>query len=1212
MNIIRHISSLLPVAAALLIAACSDEYNDTYTMTKTPHYLSVDKSSLSYSAAASTQNISIQSVSTPWSLTNNSDWVNLSSSSGTATAEVAVGVAENSEYSTTGRASVLTLSSTDGSAITRTIAVNQESPALLLNVSPTTVSMPGSASSASVMVQSNTTWSYALSDDSWLTASKTNEGLTLNAKENATGAARSATISIQVGSKYENVRVTQQAATVEVSATELNLDYTASSANITVTAEAAWTATTDYDWISISQKAGNAGTTNVVISVEANTQESARTGSVTIGTRVITINQKAYNVELSVSPQNVSMKGGSSTAEITVSANGVWEYSVGTYSWLTVTPTISGLSLSAAENTTTDTRTAYINITLGSHSKQVVVSQLPASLDGLTDVIDFGVNAETKSLTFTSESSWQAKTNYSWITLSPAKGNAGTSAIGVSVTTNASREARQGSFTINNSVVTVNQEGTTLTPSPSALTFSENGETLTVDITCNTTWTLTSTVDWLSIDKTSGNGNDRISITAGKNDDDPRNGRIKIETGTGIIEYIEISQNANGITVVNTLSPFAADGATTTLDPIEFSSWSATVPSEYSWIHCSPLSGNSSNKMTITVDKTTDIDDRTGYIDIQYSNKLYRVNVNQYGAGIIASQSQYSFAYKGGTAEPINVQYNGSVSVTSSATWLAPSLSGNLLTLVAGENLTSATRQATVTLQLAGSDSKATITVTQASQHGNFSISGYDDETSLTRNYVSAITLSSSSLSLNVGDTQTLAATVTPTYADNKSILWSSSNTAVATVSTSGVITAIAAGTATITATAADGGGAVAKCSVTVNTIKVTSISLSASSATLTIGDTKTLTATVSPSNATDKTIAWSSSNTSVATVSTSGVVTAKAVGSAAITATANDGSGVKASCAITVNGIKVTSISLSTSSATLTVGDTKTLTATVSPSNATDKTITWSSSNTSVATVSTSGVVTAKSAGSATISATANDGSGVKGTCAVTVEKEADTGYINGHEYVTIGGIKWATMNVGATTVAGSYSTCYGNYYAWGETSTRYSSIYRSSAEEASFSWKSSFPNGYSGVYPDYTGTTLDASHDAATTNWGSRWRTPTNEEFTALYKACGGTGSSISGTLPKGTTSTSSKGIYWCENYNGVNGLLFSDGKYKLFFPAAGDVYGDYLTGASTDGGYWSSSIVTSLTTRAYNMFFNDSYMEPSSRDYRYRGFVVRAIAE
>ncbi len=250
---------------------------------------------------------------------------------------------------------------------------------------------------------------------------------------------------------------------------------------------------------------------------------------------------------------------------------------------------------------------------------------------------------------------------------------------------------------------------------------------------------------------------------------------------------------------------------------------------------------------------------------------------------------------------------------------------------------------------------------------------------------VTGVSLDRTSLTMTEGDTQTLTATVSPSNATDKSVTWTSNNTSVATVSSSGVVTAKSPGTATITVKTNDG-GKTATCTVTVKAkvVSVTGVSLNSTSLTMTEGDTQTLTATVSPSNATDKSVTWTTNNSSVATVSSSGVVTAKSPGTATITVKTNDG-GKTATCTVTVKAkvIPVTGISLNTSSMTMKVGETKALSATVTPSNATDKTVTWKSSNTSVATVDSNGKVTAKSAGSATISATAGS---FTANCSVTV----------------------------------------------------------------------------------------------------------------------------------------------------------------------------------------------------------------------------------
>ena len=243
---------------------------------------------------------------------------------------------------------------------------------------------------------------------------------------------------------------------------------------------------------------------------------------------------------------------------------------------------------------------------------------------------------------------------------------------------------------------------------------------------------------------------------------------------------------------------------------------------------------------------------------------------------------------------------------------------------------------------------------------------------------VTSVTLDKTTLTLTEGDETTLTATVKPDDATDKTVTWTTSDATVATV-TDGKVKALKAGTATITAKAGD---KTATCAVTVQAkvIPVTSMWLDKSELELTEGDEAVLTATVMPENATDKTVTWTSSNTSVATV-TNGKVNAVKAGTATITAKAGDKS---AKCTVTVlpSFIAVTSVTLDKTTLGLVEGDQAVLTATVSPDNATEPAVTWTASNASVATVE-DGMVTAVKAGTAVITAKAGDKSA---KCTVTV----------------------------------------------------------------------------------------------------------------------------------------------------------------------------------------------------------------------------------
>ena len=179
---------------------------------------------------------------------------------------------------------------------------------------------------------------------------------------------------------------------------------------------------------------------------------------------------------------------------------------------------------------------------------------------------------------------------------------------------------------------------------------------------------------------------------------------------------------------------------------------------------------------------------------------------------------------------------------------------------------------------------------------------------------VTKITLNKTTLPLDVPETYQLTATITPSDASNKTLNWTSSNPAAATVDSNGLVTVVGNGTAVIKAESTDGIGISASCTVTVidpTNIPVSGIKLNQTSVSLEAMETFQITATITPTNAANKGIVWASSNEAVASVDENGLVTAKSKGTATITATAADGNGATASCTVTVtnNGYLVTEL---------------------------------------------------------------------------------------------------------------------------------------------------------------------------------------------------------------------------------------------------------------------------------------------------------------
>ena len=227
-----------------------------------------------------------------------------------------------------------------------------------------------------------------------------------------------------------------------------------------------------------------------------------------------------------------------------------------------------------------------------------------------------------------------------------------------------------------------------------------------------------------------------------------------------------------------------------------------------------------------------------------------------------------------------------------------------------------------------------------------------------------------------------LTATIAPlNFTD--AVVWTSSNEEVATVSDTGYVEICGVGTAVITVTA---GNVKAVCKITVPQL-IDWIEFDEDEIELKAGQTYQLKPYISPSDATNKKLKYTSSDTKVAEVSASGLVTAKSEGEAKIRAAATDGSDEYAVCYVTVTGkAKVTGITLDRTSAEVKRGEKLTLNVTASPSYASNKKVVWKSANTKIATVDANGSVTAKAPGRTKITVTSSENSSYQASCTVTV----------------------------------------------------------------------------------------------------------------------------------------------------------------------------------------------------------------------------------
>ena len=332
------------------------------------------------------------------------------------------------------------------------------------------------------------------------------------------------------------------------------------------------------------------------------------------------------------------------------------------------------------------------------------------------------------------------------------------------------------------------------------------------------------------------------------------------------------------------------------------------------------------------------------------------------------SLSKTSITIKEGSSESLSATVSPSDAQNKAVSW---SSSNSSVATVDNSGRVTGVKAGSATITVTTSDGGKTATCSVTVEANIINVTG--------------VTLDKTTAQIPLGGDVTLAATVAPADATDKSVTWTSSDEAVAKVS-GGKVTAVAVGKATITAKTNDG-GKIATCEVSV--IKpVESITISDAETMVPVEGEVTLTVTVTPEDATIKDIEWSSSDESIAKVDATGKVTGVAEGTATITAKTVEG-GKTATCKVTVGPkeVPVEGVEFAEAEVTVIEGESAVVSVTFTPAGATNKNVTYESSDEEVATVDAEGNVTGVKPGQATITVTTEDG-GKTAECVVTVEK--------------------------------------------------------------------------------------------------------------------------------------------------------------------------------------------------------------------------------
>lgn len=443
------------------------------------------------------------------------------------------------------------------------------------------------------------------------------------------------------------------------------------------TLETPWCIDNGVDWIRVSSLFGNASQTVEVNVTEHQSADVARTGVFYVKSDIsdwqysmpISVVQAAVQPYITPVKTQVVFTGAASAEDVLVESNCTWSAS-SSDDWLTVTVLDQKIQIVAAANVSDAYRSAVVSLTYNGTqnvSSTVTVKQAPASIKATTETLTLDNGAGTVEISLTAETEWDASTSESWIEVSPTSGVVGTTMMTVSVTPNPSLSERVGFIILRigeheKLQIPVRQRGIYVDVQYSLTTFAASGQSQTLSIQSNTSWTIQNCPEWITLSQGYGFGNAVVTITA--SDNESCNARVAVinvtSEGMSIENRLEITQEGKVFDLSATTLAFSDKSGTQTLNIEADGPWSAS--SGDSWISITPTAASGTSSATISVSENTSNAERSGIITFAMVDKTLQVAVTQQGKYLTIENCASIYPSTGGTIE---------LTITTNDTWSA-------------------------------------------------------------------------------------------------------------------------------------------------------------------------------------------------------------------------------------------------------------------------------------------------------------------------------------------------------------------------------------------------------------------------------------------------------------------------------------------------------------------------------------------------------------
>lgn len=550
---------LFYISILCVLGSCTESvYDGTRAPSLNRRYLYVPTSSLSFDAQPSSKQVRIESEQTEWNISIPASWVSVSPSSGNTSTSVDF-TTELNKSADISRVCVATVAS-NVSDWSRSITITQGKNSPYITLSDNNISCSALRQSLSFDVNANTEYTIDNTAESWLHIDSYDDtSVRFSVDENNTGDERTAILTLRsklYSGVSASISIRQKIANITATSEKLYFGHTGASQTIEIQSEVSWTATST-SWISVSPQSGEAGKTQVTISVPENASVLGRDGSVyftVADNNRVEVPVVQQGVTLNVSPEDITFSSFMGSQSVDVESNDKWTVTAKP-DWISLDKTSGSgnatLQATTTENNTTIERGGEIIIATdnGVAFKTIQVRQEAKNVEYADAVLEFNYNESSQSISFVTDGHWSLTKDADWFSTDRTSGS-GSATLTITVEGNNTLDIRDGQITLliadQSYTISIHQECKYLTLSSSAFTFDAQAGSVQLSISSNTDWTgtISEGSDWIAITPASGTNNANMTISVAENKTvNNRSGKIEIEIPNVNTYVVEVLQN---------------------------------------------------------------------------------------------------------------------------------------------------------------------------------------------------------------------------------------------------------------------------------------------------------------------------------------------------------------------------------------------------------------------------------------------------------------------------------------------------------------------------------------------------------------------------------------------------------------------------------------------------------------------------------------------